>query len=125
MTHSPIVVQSAIGHGFTVLRVTEKDGAVTAQRLSTRLMKALRGSEVGSLLFEEHLFGVESRFSVEYAEFERRVGELTAQKASRDGTPGGYTELKRGVDKLEEVCEKEGRSRAVVSSIARMVGLQS
>ena|ERR1019366_2592879 len=46
-THSPIVVQAAIDQGFTVLRLTEMDGAVTAQRLSNRLLKALRGAEVG------------------------------------------------------------------------------
>jgi len=124
-THSPIVVQAAIDQRFSVLRLTEEDGAVTAQRLSAKLMKTLRGAEVGSLLFEEHLFGVESRFSVEYAEFERRVEELTAKIGSGDVTGADYSELKRGLDKLEELVAKEDRRRADGSTMAQMVRMQA
>src|ERR1035437_5762433 len=72
-THSPIVVQAAIDQKFTVLRLAEKDGEVTAQKVSPGLMRRLRGADIGSLLFEDHLFGVESRFSVEYARIEERI----------------------------------------------------
>ena len=85
-THSPIVVQAAIDQGFTVLRLTEMDGAVTAQRLSNRLLKALRGAEVGSLLLEEHLFDARSRFSVAYGELEKRADELQAKVSSGEAT---------------------------------------
>jgi putative AbiEii toxin of type IV toxin-antitoxin system len=52
-THSPIVVQAAIDQNFSMLRLEEKKGGVKAQRLSTTLMKRLRGAEIGSVLFEE------------------------------------------------------------------------
>src|SRR5205807_4221681 len=98
-THSPIVVQAAIDGGFAVLRLAEKEGAVTAQRLSPRLMKALRGAEVGSLLFEDHVFGVESRFSGEYAKIEQRVEELQLKISSGDVNAADYEDLKAGLDK--------------------------
>ena len=95
-THSPIVVQAAIDKGYSVLRLAEADGAVTAQPLSDKLMRALRGAEVGSLLYEARLFGVDSRFSVEYGEIERRAEELHTRIAAGDqlgGPPGDAQSL--------------------------------
>jgi len=123
-THSPIVVQAAIDQGFTVLRLAEKDGAVTAQPLSHRLMKALRGAEVGSLLFEEHLFGVESRFSVEYGDIEKRAEELQEKVSRGSATEADYREFKTAVDKLEELVAKEDRRRADGSTMGQMVRMQ-
>jgi energy-coupling factor transporter ATP-binding protein EcfA2 len=123
-THSPIVVQAAIDQGFTVLRLMEKDGAVTAQRLSNRLMKSLRGAEVGSLLFEAHLFGVGSRFSVEYGEIEKRADELQAKVSSGAARDADYRELKNAIDELEELVAKEDRRRADGSTMAQMVRMQ-
>lgn len=123
-THSPIVVQAAIDQGFTVLRLTETDGTVTAQRLSHRLMKALRGAEVGSLLFEEHLFGVESRFSVAFGEIEKRADALQAKVSGAEATEADYREFKTAVDKLEELVAKEDRRRADGSTMAQMARMQ-
>jgi hypothetical protein len=124
-THSPIVVQAAIDLNFTVLRLTEKDGEVTAQSLSHALAKRLRGADIGSLLFEEHLFAVESRFSVEYAQIEQRVKELQALVTSGSAAEADYQELKRGLDKLEELVAKEDRRRADGSTMAQMVRMQA
>ena len=123
-THSPIVVQSAIDSGFAVVRLVEADGEVTAQRLSTRLAKALRGAEVGSVLFEDHIFGIESRFSLEYSKIEQRVDELQAKVSSGEATEADYRELKKGLDKLEELVAKEDRRRADGSTMAQMVRMQ-
>ena len=123
-THSPIVVQSAIDSGFAVVRLVEADGAVTAQPLSARLAKALRGAEVGSVLFEDHLFGIESRFSVEYSKIEQRVDELQAKVSHGEATEAQYRELKNGLDKLEELVAKEDRRRADGSTMAQMVQMQ-
>jgi len=123
-THSPIVVQAAIDRKFTVLRLLEKDGEVTPQKLSQRLMSQLRGAEVGSLLFEDHLFGVESRFSVEYAKVERTVDELQSLVSRGEATQADYQELKRGLDTLEELVAKEDRRRADGSTMAQMVRMQ-
>jgi hypothetical protein len=105
--------------------LVEKAGIVTAERLSARLAKALRGAEVGSLLFEEHLFGVESRFSVEYAKFEQRVDELQVKIGSGDATNEDYEELKRGLDKLEELVAEEDRRRADGSTMSHLVRMQA
>jgi energy-coupling factor transporter ATP-binding protein EcfA2 len=123
-THSPIVVQAAIDQGFSVLRLTETDGAVTAEPLKHTLIKALRGAEVGSLLLENHLFGVDSRFSVEYGEIEKRAEVLQAKVSSGEATEGDYREFKVAVDKLEELVAKEDRRRADGSTMAQMVRMQ-
>jgi tetrahydromethanopterin S-methyltransferase subunit G len=88
-------------------------------------MKALRGAEVGSVLLEEHLFGVESRFSVEYEEIERRTEELQTKVSSGAATEADYSELKSRVDKLEELVAKEDRRRADGSTMAQMVHMQA
>jgi hypothetical protein len=124
-THSPIVVQAAIDQNFAVLRLAEKRGAVSPQRLSSILMKRLRGADVGSLLFEEHLFGVESRFSVEYAQIERRMEELQALVSGGTATEADYKELKSGLDKLEELVAGEDRRRADGSTMSQMVRMQA
>jgi len=124
-THSPIVVQAAIDQNFTVLRLIEKDNEVTAQRVSPGLMKRLRGADIGSLLFEEHLFGVESRFSVEYARIEQRVEELQSLVSRGKAKSPDYEELKRGLDTLEELVAKEDRRRADGSTMAQMVRMQA
>lgn len=124
-THSPIVVQAAIDRGFTVVRLVESDGAVTAHALSNRLATALRGAEVGSVLFEEHLFGLESRFSVEYSAIEPRVDELQAKVSSGEAHEAEYRELKKGLGTLEELVAKEDRRRADGSTMAQMVQMQA
>jgi tetrahydromethanopterin S-methyltransferase subunit G len=118
------VVQSAIDSGFAVVRLVEADGAATAQPLSSRLAKALRGAEVGSVLFEDHIFGIESRFSLEYSKIEQRVDELQAKVSSGEATELEYRELKKGLDKLEELVAKEDRRRADGSTMAQMVRMQ-
>jgi DNA repair ATPase RecN len=124
-THSPIVVQAAIDQKFTVLRLTETNGEVTAHKLSSTLMKRLRGADVGSLLFEDHLFGVESRFSVEYAKIEQRVEELQAIVTSGAATEDDYAELKKCLDQLEELVAMEDRRRTDGSSIGQMMRMQT
>jgi len=123
-THSPIVVQAAIDQKYTVVRLVEAEGAVSVKPLSARLTKSLRGAEVSSLLFEEHLFGVESRFSVEYGEIERRVEELQAMLTTGEPTEGDYRELKNGLNKLEGLVAREDRRRGDGSTTAQMVRMQ-
>jgi hypothetical protein len=124
-THSPIVVQAAIDQKFTVLRLVEKDGEVTAQKVSSVLMRRLRGADIGSLLFEDHLFGVESRFSVEYARIEERMEELQLLVAGGTATKADYQELRDGLDKFEELVAMEDRRRADGSTMSQMVRMQA
>jgi len=85
----------------------------------------LRGAEVGSLLFEDHLFGVESRFSVAYEEIEQLMEELQAKISAGEATEADYSALKNQLDKLEERVAREDRRRADGSSMAQMVRMQA
>jgi energy-coupling factor transporter ATP-binding protein EcfA2 len=124
-THSPIVVQAAIDQKFSVLRLVEKHGEVTALKVSPGLMKRLRGADIGSLLFEDHLFGVESRFSVEYAQMEQRMEELQLLVAGGTATKADYQELRDGLDKFEKLVAMEDRRRADGSTMSQMVRMQA
>jgi predicted ATPase len=124
-THSPIVVQSAIDQGHSVLRLSEQDGAADAQPLSQRLMKSLRGAEVGSLLFEARLFDVDSRFSVEYDDVENRAGELQSKVSTGEATDADYEALKQCLHKWEDLVAKEDRRRADGSVMAHLVRMQT
>ncbi len=123
-THSPIVVQAAVDLGFSVLRLKELDGVVRAEPLPAKARKELQGAEVGSLLFEKHLFDVGSRFSVEYGEIEQRVEELRKRIKSAKAVKEDYGELKSLVDRLEELVAKEDRRRAYGSTMGQMMSLQ-
>jgi hypothetical protein len=124
-THSPIVVQAAIDQELSVLRLVEKKGDVTAQPVSPALMKRLRGADIGSLLFEDHLFGVESRFSVGYARIEERVRRLQERVARGTATKTEYRQLRGDLDKLEGLVAKEDRRRADGSTMSHMVRMQN
>jgi hypothetical protein len=75
-------------------------------------------------LFEAHLFGVGSRFSVEYGEIEKRADELQAKVSSGAARDADYRELKNAIDELEELVAKEDRRRADGSTMAQMVRMQ-
>ena len=79
---------------------------------------------MGSVLFEDHIFGIESRFSLEYSKIEQRVDELQAKVSSGEATEADYRELKKGLDKLEELVAKEDRHGADGSTMAQMVRMQ-
>jgi hypothetical protein len=124
-THSPIVVQGAIDRGSTVVTLREENGAVVASRLSPRLRKRLHGAEVGSLLLEHHLFGVESRYSTEYSEIEKRVDQLQRRISRGTATDTDHRELSQQLSKLEELVVREDKRRADSSTVAQMARLQA
>jgi len=124
-THSPIVVQGAIDRGSTVVTLREANGAVVASRLSPRLRKRLHGAEVGSLLLEHHLFGVESRYSTEYSDIEKRVDQLQRRISRGTATDLDHRELSRQLSKLEELVAQEDLRRADSSTVAQMAKLQA
>ena len=125
-THSPIVVQAAIDDGKAkVVALREKDGEVQARVLSPRLMGGLKGAEVGSLLLEEQLFGVDSRYSMEFSDVEDEVDRL--QKKIRRGTASeaDFEKLSEGIRKLELLVAREDERRASGSILAQMVKMQA
>jgi len=124
-THSPIVVQGAIDCGMTVVTLREEAGAVIPRPLGSKLVGKLRGAEVGSLLLENHLFGVESRYSKRYRDIESRVDELQARISRGTVTDAERRELYRHLRRLEELVSKEDLRRADGSTVAQMVRLQA
>jgi len=124
-THSPIVVQGAIDRGMSVVTLREKHGVVAPRRLGPRLKNGLRGAEVGSLLLDDYLFGVESRYSTEYSAIEDRVDELQARVSKGTATAEDHRELSQHLAKLEELVTREDERRADGSTVAQMVRLQA
>jgi hypothetical protein len=124
-THSPLVVQGAIDQGRTIVTLRQKKGGVVPEKVSTNVMKELRGAEVGSLLVEDHLFDVKSRYSPKYAEVEKRVDTLQAEVSKGTATTENLDELSKDLTKLEELVAKEDERRADGSTVAQMARLQS
>jgi len=110
---------------ITVTRRSSGISASRKHRMSPGLMKRLRGADIGSLLFEEHLLGVESRFSVEYARLDYRMEELQFLVAGGTATKTDYQELRDGLDKFEELVAMEDRRRADGSTMSQMVRMQA
>jgi hypothetical protein len=124
-THSPLVVQGAIDQGRTIVTLRQKKGDVVPEKVPTNVMKELRGAEVGSLLVEDHLFEVKSRYSPKYAEVEKRVDTLQAEVSKGTATTEHLDELSKDLTKLEELVAKEDERRADGSTVAQMARLQS
>jgi len=124
-THSPLVVQGAIDQRRTIVTLRQKKGGVVPEKVPTSVMKELRGAEVGSLLVEDHLFDVKSRYSPKYAEVEKRVDTLQAEVSKGTATTENLDELSKDLTKLEELVAKEDERRADGSTVAQMARLQS
>ncbi|MGH9719847.1 MAG: AAA family ATPase [Bryobacteraceae bacterium] len=123
-THSPVVVQGAIDLGMTVITLRE-DGAVTPKPLSPIVARRLRGAEIGSLLFDDHLFDVESRYSTAYSEIDARIDELQANIGRGIATDDDYAELSRLLAELENLVVREDERRADGSALAQMTKHQA
>ena len=123
-THSPAVVQGAIDFGWSVVSLEDDGGAAVAKRLSPEQVRALRGAEVGSVLQEEKLFGVDSRYSPRFSEVEERVARVQ-EKMSR-GTAGDEDrrQLFADMDTLQRLMAADEQRRADGSFMARTAELR-
>ena len=77
------------------------------------------------MLFEDELFGTESRFSVEVEAVEQRVDQLQSKIVSGEATGQEQRQFEKGVSRLEELVVKEDRRRASGSTMGQMVKMQS
>jgi vacuolar-type H+-ATPase subunit I/STV1 len=100
-------------------------GGVVPEKVPANVMKQLRGAEVGSLLLEDHLFDVKSRYSPEYADIEDRVDDLQKEVSRGTATTKELDELSKDLSKLEELVAKEDERRADGSTVAQMTRLQN
>lgn len=113
-THSPAVVQGAIDEEFGVIALQEKPQSkeVVARALGPRETKALTGAEIGSILAEEKLFGVDSRYSPEYAAIEVRVEKLKKKIQRGTATEEERTQLLEDLETLNGLVVQDERRRA-------------
>ncbi len=123
-THSPAVVQGAIDLGMKVVVLHEDGGAVTPKTLDEGLMSRLRGAEIGSLLIEDLLFGVESRYSTEFEAFERRVSEIRNRIAGGTFTDEDEEELAEHLNTLKLLVARDEERRADGSFMSQLAELR-
>jgi hypothetical protein len=124
-THSPSVVQGAIdfGHQVVVLREREEDGVTFAHPLSKEEVRGLKGAQLGSVLVDERLFGVGSRYSAKYEATEDKVRQLRKKLEAGTATPEDQRELLKRLDRLEELAATEEERQAegpLLSEIAKV-----
>ncbi len=126
-THSPAVLQGAIDMDDASVVVLEENAAeteVVARKLSPKLTRSLRGAEIGSLLVEETLFSVPSRYSPEMGDVETTVDALQAKVASGDATDDDLAELSKHLQGFQKLVAEEDARRADTSHVSKISGLQ-
>ena len=125
-THSPIVVQAAIDDGKAkIVTLWEIDGKVQARVLSAGMMGSLKGAEVGSLLLKDQLFGVDSRYSMEFSKVEDEVDDLQKKIQLGTASEADFEKLSDDIRKLELLVAREDERRASGSILAQMVKMQA
>lgn len=123
-THSPAVVQGAIDSKRRVVTLTEEGGAAVARTLTEKETGNLRGAEIGSLLAEERLFGVGSRYSPEFAEVEERVAAAQSKVRRGRADDEERAELFRDLETLQRLVAADEERRADGSFLSQMTGLR-
>lgn len=123
-THSPAVVQAAIDNGDHVIVCREKQSEVVAHHLSSRKRKALEGAGVDSLLLEEALFGVRSRYSKRFASVEDRVEEMRKKLLRGTATEDDERQLAEDLDQLQALVMEEAERHGGGGMLAQMVRLR-
>lgn len=123
-THSPAVVQGAIDLGFGIVALREGKAGVRAVALSSRDRKDLEGAEIGSLLVDERLFGVRSRYSRRFGAVEAGLDRMADRVESGDATPAERKRLLRRMERLQELVARDEERRADGSFLSRFASTQ-
>jgi len=123
-THSPAVVQGAIDGKRTVVALREEDGAAVARTLTAKEMSQLEGAEVGSLLLEERLFGVDSRYSSKYSAVEERVSRTRRKIEHGTASDEDRKQLFTDLDTLQKLVAADEGRRADGSYMSQMTALR-
>jgi energy-coupling factor transporter ATP-binding protein EcfA2 len=106
-THSAAVVQGAIDFRRRVITLREEKGGAVARMLSEKEMAELEGAEIGSVLLEEKLFGVDSRYSPKYSAVEERVDRIKGRMRRRTATDEERAELFEHLNTLQGLVVKD------------------
>lgn len=123
-THSAGVVQGAIDFRRRVITLREEEGGAVARTLGEKAMKELDGAEIGSVLLEEKLFGVDSRYSPKYSEVEDRIDQTKRKIKRRTATDQDRAELFKDLNTLQELVVKDEIRRGDGSFMSQMSGLR-
>lgn len=123
-THSPAVVQGAIDlkQALVVLREAE-DGSSVLEKVSESLLRRLRGAEIGSLLVEGRLFGVDSRYSTKINEKEADVAALREQVEAGNASEVEVKKLARHAGDLHRLIRKEDARRSVSTVLSELADI--
>jgi hypothetical protein len=125
-THSPAVVQAAIDakeRRDQILVLDEAPGEGTTVRPLTKAdLKRLDGAEVDSVLVDDAVFDVASRYSPTYERLEKKAAELREKVEAGSATARERRELLETLDELQGLLareeEREGKG-PLLSEIAR------
>jgi energy-coupling factor transporter ATP-binding protein EcfA2 len=123
-THSPAIVQGAIDYKRGVVTLHEENGAAVPHRLTAEEMDELEGAEIGSVLLEEKLFGVGSRYSSRYSRVEDRVDSVRQKVETGRATDGEKAQLFKDLDTLQSLVAADEERRADGSFLSQMTGLR-
>lgn len=123
-THSPAVVQGAIDSRWSVVSLEADGGAAVARNLSPGEIEDLEGAEVGSVLLEERLFGVSSRYSPRYSKVEERVAKVQRRMARGAASEEDRRQLFEDMDTLQKLMVADEQRRADGSYMARTAKLR-
>lgn len=125
-THSPAVVQAAIDdkerrHQVVVLDEVPGQGT-TVRPLTKDDLRRLDGAEVDSVLVDEAVFDVASRYSPTYERIEEKAAALRKRVEDGSATARDRRELLKALDELQGLLareeEREGKG-PLLSEIAR------
>jgi predicted ATP-binding protein involved in virulence len=122
-THSPAVVQNAIDENYQVVVLRDTAIGVTPHILTQRQLQGLKHATMGSILVDDALFDVPSRFSPAVEEIEKTVRRLRQLEEAGEATEQERQELLRMLEQLRlyQAVEEERRGEApFMSEIARV-----
>jgi hypothetical protein len=123
-THSPAIVQGAIDRGRRVVTLHEGQDGVVAQALSRKAMKDLEGAEIGSVLLENKLFGLDSRYSPRFEEVENRLKRIQRKMSRGTATEEDRRQLFEDMETLQHLTAADELRRADGPYLSQMTALR-
>lgn len=123
-THSPAVVQGAIDRGRCVITLREGRDGVAARALSRKAMKDLEGAEIGSVLLENKLFGLDSRYSPKFEAVENRLKKIQRKMSRGTATEEDRQQLFEDMETLQQLIAADELRRADGSYLSQMTALR-
>lgn len=123
-THSPALVQGAIDRGRRVITLQEGKDGVVARTLSRKAMKDLEGAEIGSVLLEDKLFGLDSRYSPKYEAVEELVKKIQRKMSRGTATDEDRRQLFEAMETLQKLIAADEIRRADGPYLSQMTALR-